>query len=87
MLGQIDTEGCHFRRLAMEVMIQPFNDDPIQPSSGEKADAQRRFGIQRDAQHRLVFIGSLVEGVHRVEDGIGLRNLFQRTTFFTRFSP
>lgn len=87
VLWQIDAKGCHFRRLAMEVMIESFDNNPIQPISGEESDVQRCFGIQGNAQHRLVFIGGLVDFVHLVEDGVGLRNLFQRTTFFTRFSP
>ena len=71
----------------MEVMIESIDDHPIQTPSGEEAHPKRCFGIQGDAQHCLVFIGFLVYPVDFVENRIGLRNLFQRTTFFTRLSP
>ena len=83
----------------MEVMIESFDDHPIQTASGEEAAPRglpkRCFGIQGDAQHCLIRVrepfgrgrGFLVYPVDFVEDRIGLRNLFQRATFFTRFSP
>src|SRR3954470_10171586 len=71
LLRQIDAEWCHMRRLAMKIMIECFDDDPIQTPSAEKADAQRCFGVQGDAQHRLISIGGLVDLVNLVEDGIG----------------
>ncbi len=75
----------------MEVMIESCDDHPIQTASGEEAHPKRCFGIQGDAQHCLIRVptghGFLVYPVDFVEDRIGLRNLFQRATFFTRFSP
>lgn len=69
----------------MEVMIQRIDNHSIQPATGEETQFHRCFGIQREAQHGLVLVRFLVDPVNLVEDGIGLRYLFQRTTFFTRF--
>ena len=69
----------------MEVMIQCVDNHSIQPAAGEETQFDRRFGIQREAQHGLIFVRFLIDPMNLVEDGIGLRYLFQRTTFFTRF--
>jgi hypothetical protein len=54
----------------------------IQAPSGKEANPNRGFGVQGDAQQGLVCIGDMVNLVHLVKDGVGLRNLFQRKTFY-----
>jgi hypothetical protein len=60
----------------MKVMIESFDDHPIETASGEETRPNRCFGIQGDAQHRLIFIGFLVDSMDFVKDRIGLGNLF-----------
>ena len=71
----------------MEVMIECVDDHSIQTTPREETQFHGRFGIQGNAQHGLVSVRFLVDLMNLVEDGIGLVNPFQRTTFFTRFMP
>ncbi len=87
LLGQIDAVWRHFGGFALEIMVESLDNYSIQTTSGEGADVDRRFGIQRYAQHRLILVSFQVNFVNFVKDRIGLGNLFQRMTFFTRFSP
>ena len=69
----------------MEIMIQCVDHHSIQPATREEAQLHRCFGIQGDTQYGLILVRFLVDPMNLVEDGIGLRYLFQWTTFFTRF--
>ena len=71
----------------MKVMIKCLDDDSVEAAPREKTQFQGRFGIQGNALHRFIGIGFLVDLVNLIEDGVGLCYLFQRETFFTRFSP
>ena len=71
----------------MEVMIEGVDDHSTQTAPREVTQFHGSLGIQGDAQHGLIGVRFLVDLMNLVEDGVGLVNLFQRTTFFTRFSP
>ena len=87
VLRQIDPKGCDLRRLAVKVMVESFDHHPIETAAGEETHPDRGFGIQGDAQPGFVGIGFLVDLMHLVKDGVGLRNLFHGTRFFTRLRP
>ena len=55
---------------------------PIQASSRKLTDLNRSLGIQGYAQHCLIFIRFLANPVDFIKDRIGLRDIFQWTTFF-----
>ena len=71
----------------MEVMIQCVDDHPIQTAAREETQFTGALASREMRNMRLIFIRFLVDPVNLVEDRIGLRYLFQWTTFFTRFRP